>query len=47
MLELFLFVALPYFAVLFAIAGSVYRYRYQKFGVSSLSSQFLESNTLR
>jgi nitrate reductase gamma subunit len=47
MLELFLFVALPYFAVLFAIAGSIYRYRYQKFGVSSLSSQFLESNTLR
>lgn len=47
MVELFLFVGLPYLAIVFAVVASLYRYRYQKFGVSSLSSQFLEGNTLR
>lgn len=47
MLELFLFVGLPYIAFTLMIALSIYRYRAQRFTYSALSSQFLESNQLR
>lgn len=38
----FLFVALPYVAVMLFLVGAVYRYRATGFNYSSLSSQFLE-----
>ncbi|HSR45513.1 MAG TPA: respiratory nitrate reductase subunit gamma [Acidimicrobiia bacterium] len=41
-----LFVALPYVALTLAIVGSVYRLRYRKFSVSSLSTQLLENRQL-
>jgi nitrate reductase gamma subunit len=47
MLEVFLFVGLPYAAILVCVAGSIYRFRSERYGVSSLSSQFLESEKLR
>lgn len=37
---------LPYLAILSLLVGSIYRYRYRGYQVSSLSSQFLESNQL-
>jgi nitrate reductase gamma subunit len=40
------FVAVPYAAVLLAVVGTVYRFRYRKFTVSSLSSQLLERSKL-
>lgn len=45
-LEIVLFVALPYTALLLAVAASIYRYRTDRFSYSSLSSQFLESRQL-
>ncbi len=42
----FILVVLPYLALTLLIVGSVYRYRYRKFQVSSLSSQFLEGRQL-
>lgn len=42
----FLFVALPYLALIVFIGGSIYRYRAKGFKFSSLSSQFLERNAL-
>jgi nitrate reductase gamma subunit len=42
----FFFVVLPYLALLSLLLGSIYRYRYSGFQVSSLSSQFLESKQL-
>jgi nitrate reductase gamma subunit len=45
-LNMFLFVAFPYVAVIVFVLGVVYRYRQKGFTVSSLSSQFLEGNTL-
>jgi len=42
----FLFIALPYTALIVFLVGSIYRYRQVKFGVSSLSSQFLEGRKL-
>lgn len=42
----FFFVVLPYLAILSLLLGSIYRYRYSGFQVSSLSSQFLESKQL-
>jgi len=42
----FILVVLPYLALALLILGSVYRYRYRKFQVSSLSSQFLEGRQL-
>jgi nitrate reductase gamma subunit len=41
-----LFVVLPYVGLALAIVGSVYRLRYRKFSVSSLSTQLLESRRL-
>lgn len=45
-LDAFLFVALPYVAVLVFVVGVWYRYRQRGFTVSSLSSQFLEGRKL-
>jgi nitrate reductase gamma subunit len=47
MLDHFLFIGLPYIALVVMVAGSIYRYRTQRFSYSSLSSQFLESSHLR
>ncbi len=41
-----IFIVLPYLALLTFLFGSIYRYKYMGFQVSSLSSQFLESNQL-
>jgi nitrate reductase gamma subunit len=43
---IFFFVLLPYVAIISLIFGSVYRYRFHGFQVSSLSSQLLENNLL-
>lgn len=43
---IFLFVLLPYIAIISLIAGSIYRYRFHGFQVSSLSSQLLENKLL-
>ncbi len=43
---IFFFVLLPYIAIISLIAGSIYRYRFHSFQVSSLSSQLLENNLL-
>ena len=40
------FVVLPYLAILTLLLGSIYKYRFRGFKVSSLSSQFLESKQL-
>ncbi len=45
-LNQFLFVALPYLALIVFIGGTIYRYRSKGFKFSSLSSQFLERNAL-
>ena len=46
MLNQLLFVALPYVALAIFLVGSIYRYLYKGFKVSSLSSQFLEGRKL-
>lgn len=46
MLNTLLFIALPYAALAVFLVGSIYRYRQTGFKVSSLSSQFLEGNSL-
>ncbi len=46
MLELFAFVGLPYAAILICVAGTVWRFRNDQYGISSLSSQFLEGKKL-
>jgi nitrate reductase gamma subunit len=46
MLNNFLFIGLPYIALAVMLAGTIIRYRVAGFSVSSLSSQFLESNDL-
>jgi nitrate reductase gamma subunit len=43
---IFFFVLLPYLAIISLISGSIYRYRFHGFKVSSLSSQLLENNLL-
>jgi nitrate reductase gamma subunit len=43
---IFFFILLPYMAMISLISGSVYRYRFHGFQVSSLSSQLLENNLL-
>lgn len=43
---IFLFVILPYVAIISLIFGSIYRYRFHGYRVSSLSSQLLENNLL-
>ncbi|MDP2957294.1 MAG: respiratory nitrate reductase subunit gamma [Longimicrobiales bacterium] len=45
-LNLFLFVGLPYAALGVCAAGVIYRYRQKGFTVSSISSQFLEGKSL-
>jgi nitrate reductase gamma subunit len=42
----FLFVGVPYIAVIIFLVGTIYRYRVTKFNYSSLSSQFLEGRKL-
>ncbi len=42
----FIFIGLPYMALLMFLVGSIIRYRTRPFGVSSLSSQFLETRML-
>jgi nitrate reductase gamma subunit len=46
MLDLVLFVAFPYAAVILAVVVGVYRYFSDRFSYSSLSSQFLENRRL-
>lgn len=46
MLDQFLFIAIPYMAVLLAVLGGIYRYYSDRFSYSSQSSEFLESRTL-
>jgi len=46
MLEAFLFVGLPYTAVIICVAGSIYRFKTQPYSYSALSSQFLEGKKL-
>lgn len=46
MLDAFLFVGLPYLALTVLVIGTIWRFRSQRFGVSSLSSQLLESRSL-
>ena len=41
-----LFVVLPYLGIALAIVGTVYRFKYRKFSVSSLSTQLLENRKL-
>jgi len=45
-LEYFLLVVLPYLALAGFLFGTIYRYRTQKFSISSLSSEFLEGRKL-
>ncbi|WP_457653256.1 respiratory nitrate reductase subunit gamma [Rhodocaloribacter sp.] len=45
-LNLFLFVALPYVALVVFLIGTIYRYRAVRFTYSSLSSEFLEKRAL-
>ena len=45
-LDNFLFIGLPYIAVIIFLVGTIYRYRVTKFNYSSLSSQFLEGKKL-
>lgn len=45
-LNVLLFIALPYVAIVICVVGLVYRYRQKKDSISSLSSQFLESKVL-
>lgn len=42
----FIFIGLPYAALLIFLVGSIFRYQSQPFSVSSLSSQILESRIL-
>src|SRR3990167_7698124 len=42
LLDNFLFIALPYVAIVVFLVGAIYRYRATGFKVSSLSSQFLD-----
>jgi nitrate reductase gamma subunit len=41
-----LFVVVPYVGLALAVVGTVYRFRYRKFSVSSLSTQLLENRKL-
>ena len=46
MFESFLLIALPYLAIASLVVGTIWRFRSKKYGVSALSSQFLESRQL-
>ncbi len=43
---IFFFILLPYLAIISLVLGSIYRYRFHGFQVSSLSSQLLENKLL-
>ncbi len=47
MFDSFLFMGLPYIALVVCVAGSIYRFRSHRYSYSALSSQFLESKNLR
>lgn len=47
LVDLFLFVALPYLALALLVLGSIHRYRTRRFTYSALSSQFLEGRSLK
>lgn len=42
----FIYIALPYIAIVICVVGCIYRYRSKGFKVSSLSSQFMNSDSL-
>ncbi len=44
MLETILFIVFPYLAVILGVVGIIYRYRTDQFSLTSLSSQFLETD---
>lgn len=44
--DILLLIALPYTALVLFFVGTIYRYKFKKFQVSSLSSQFLETKQL-
>ncbi|MBO0685464.1 MAG: respiratory nitrate reductase subunit gamma, partial [Candidatus Dormibacteraeota bacterium] len=44
--DLFLYVVLPYATIVLFVAGHVWRYRYDKFGWTSRSTQILEGRWL-
>lgn len=46
MLDVLLFVAFPYMAILIAVLVGVYRYHHDRYSYSSQSSQFLENRAL-
>ena len=46
MLDAFLFVGLPYLAIMICVAGCIWRSRYDRFSMSARSSQFLEDGKL-
>ncbi len=46
MIDAFLFVGLPYIALIVAVLGCVWRARYSRFSLSARSSQFLEDRQL-
>ncbi|MBI5539692.1 MAG: respiratory nitrate reductase subunit gamma [Bacteroidia bacterium] len=46
MVDIFIFMALPYTALLIMIIGSVFMYRLQAFKISALSTQLLENKQL-
>ncbi|WP_086827218.1 respiratory nitrate reductase subunit gamma [Allokutzneria sp. NRRL B-24872] len=47
MTDVLLWVVAPYLAIVLLVAGTVWRYRYDKFGLSTRSSQLYESRLLR
>ena len=46
MLELFLYVGLPYAAIIVCVVGTVRRFKYDRYGITTLSSQFLEGKKM-
>lgn len=46
MIEAFLFIGLPYIAIIVAVLGSVWRMRHNRYSLSARSSQFLEDRQL-
>ncbi|MCB1060326.1 MAG: respiratory nitrate reductase subunit gamma [Calditrichaeota bacterium] len=46
MLDLFLFIGLPYAAIIICIVGTVRRFKNDRYGITTLSSQFLEGKKM-
>lgn len=46
MIDAFLFVGLPYLAIVICVVGCIWRSRYERFSLSARSSQFLEDGKL-